>query len=190
MALKKNDSITTFYIKNELLKQTNEITFRFSDISDPNKDLNFIFLHYTLKIAGENLLDRLIKSADLQQSLLNEKNTLTQANIEFNAEVIAPDLKIKRLTAVIINDMIEFTLVYSTQKERFMSFYNPPSGDRITYTDWHGLNVSDTVVRFYISRNLLKSVEYISMRFSTHNDPEMIEILYSLKLQIQLLEKR
>ena len=94
--------------------------------------------------------------------------------IGFFPDITAPDLKIKRLTAVLVNDSILFTLEYTSQKDRFLSFFNPPNGNKLKYFDHNGIKKNDTLVTFYIAKTKFKSIEGISMRFSEHRN-RMIE---------------
>ncbi|HEY4788451.1 MAG TPA: S8 family serine peptidase [Bacteroidales bacterium] len=92
--------------------------------------------------------------------------------IGFQTNFIAPDLQIKRLTAVLVKDSILFTLVYSSQKDRLLAFFNPPEGDVIKYIDRTGIKKADTLSTFYIAKNQFQSVVSITMRFSTNEDSE------------------
>ncbi len=92
--------------------------------------------------------------------------------IGFTTNITAPDLQIKRLTAVLVKNSILFTLTYSSQKDRFLSFFNPPNGDILKFADWKGIKKSDTLVTFYIAKDKLELVDHITMRFSTKENSE------------------
>jgi hypothetical protein len=97
---------------------------------------------------------------------------LPPVEIGFSSSITAPDLQIKRLTAVLVKDSILFTLTYASQKDRFLSFFNPPHGDKIQFVDWKGIKKGNTLVTFYIAKDKLRLVDQITMRFSMKGNAE------------------
>jgi sensor histidine kinase YesM len=90
--------------------------------------------------------------------------------IGFTKGKIAADLQLKLLTALATKDSIQFILTYSSKKDRFLSFFNPPFGTILMYFDRDGLKKKDTVTTFYISKNTLQYIDHITMRFSENEN--------------------
>ena len=102
----------------------------------------------------------------------SKESNMSAVEISFTLQITAPDLQIKRLTAVSVKDSILFTLTYSSQKDRFLSFFNPPQGNMLKYIDRNGIKKNDTLTTFYIKKDIFKSVDEITMRFSTNENEE------------------
>jgi sensor histidine kinase YesM len=92
--------------------------------------------------------------------------------ISFGERITASDLKIKKLTAIQSVDTVLFTLTYSSGKDRFLSFFNPPWGIELMYTDWKGIKKNDSTVSFKIAKADLKLANNVTMRFSVNKDSE------------------
>jgi hypothetical protein len=176
--IKKSDTSVCFSIAKNKFKSTLEITMRFSKNENQEDDRNFIFLdlfepltHKLLGTPTASLNGKPI--CDLQTLRLKEPNSLNKpVNINFKRNFNSTDLKINRLTAIINNDQVEFSLSYSSNKDRFLSLFNPPKGDVLMYWDRTGINKNDTVVSFRIPKTLFKPVNNLTMRFSTNNMEE------------------
>jgi sensor histidine kinase YesM len=115
--------------------------------------------------------------------------TIQAVDIGFDKYITAPDLQIIRLTAHLDNDLVEFTLTYNSQRDRFLSFFTPPSGDILKYTDRNGIKKNDTAVIFRIAKADFQSVDYISMRFSTSKNSENDRNFISLKISDPSVKK-
>jgi two-component system, LytTR family, sensor kinase len=99
--------------------------------------------------------------------------TINQSvDIGYFIDFSASDLQIKRLTAVLDKDLVVFTLIYHSQKDRFLSFFTPPDGDVLEYVDWNGIHKNDSIITFKIAKNDFQSVDNITMRFSTNKNAE------------------
>jgi serine protease AprX len=109
--------------------------------------------------------------------------------IGFTPNLIASDLDIKRLTATVTKDSILFTLEYVSQKDRFLSFFS----NKLKYFDHNGLKKSDTIVTFLIAKDKFKSLDHITMRFSTTERSRILEpdqnFIYLDKAFVKGLEK-
>jgi len=109
--------------------------------------------------------------------------------VGFGERIRATDLQIKRLTAVLDKDMVVFTLIYHSQKERFLSFFSPPDGDILMYVDWNGIKKNDTIATFRIAKNDFQSVDNITMRFSTNKNAESDRNFIFLEINEPTLKK-
>lgn len=89
-----------------------------------------------------------------------------EMEIGFISRITAPDLQIKRLTAVLMGDSVRFTLTYTSGKDRFLSFFNPPQGSIFKYLDRNGLKRNDSIAIFHVKKDILNSMDRITMRFS------------------------
>jgi hypothetical protein len=70
---------------------------------------------------------------------------------------------------MLVGDSVLFKLTYSSQKDRYLCFFNPPQGRVLKYFNRKGLNKNDSVATFYIKKDMLQLVDVIVMRFSiTH----------------------
>ena len=96
----------------------------------------------------------------------------TAVEIGFTSSIKAPDLQIKHLTAVSTKDLIFFTIIYTSQNDRYLSFFNPPNGNIIKYINWVGLKKTDTLTTFSIKKDTLQLVNEITMRFSMKESNE------------------
>jgi len=172
--------VIIFSIAKNKLKSINDITMRFSKNSFFKADRNFIYLDLFNPVSNK-LLGTSVSAVSLNGKPIynsttlipNESNSQQKlVNINFKRNITATDLKIKSLTAFIDNDQVVFTLTYSSQKDRFLLFFNPPKGNVLMYLDRIGINKSDTMVSFQIPKILFSSVKNISMRFSTIKDAE------------------
>ena len=176
--IKKSDTVVNFSIAKNKLSSLLEITMRFSKKGFLTIDRNFIFLDLyepsTIKLLGNSTVSINGKPVyNSSTSKPNENNSqLKPANIKFISNISSTDLKIKSLNAFIDNDQVVFTLTYSSQKNRFLSFFNPPKGDVLMYLDRTGINKSDTTVTVRIPKMLFRSVKNITLRFSTNKDAE------------------
>lgn len=107
----------------------------------------------------------LIGHASLQE---NRK----EITIGFTQSFSANDLVIKKISASKEIENIVFTILYESQKDRFLSLFNPPQGDKLKYFDRHGIKKHQNSVIFAIPRDQFKDVAEISIRFSDNEDPE------------------
>ena len=105
------------------------------------------------------------------QTKANDFPSATNQPVEigFGERIVAPDLQIKGLTAVLDKNVVVFTLRYHSQKDRFLSFFTPPDGDILMYLDRNGIKKNDTIATFRIVKNDFQWVDRITMRFSTNN---------------------
>ncbi len=93
-------------------------------------------------------------------------------DVPFTASLSAPDLSINGLKAELNGTNILFTLSYSSGKERFLSFFNPPDGSIVRYFDENGLKQGVNTASFEVDAAILSTVSQITMRFSMSVDPE------------------
>lgn len=95
-----------------------------------------------------------------------------EITINFTQEFSARDLVIKKISASSENDKIVFTILYESQKDRFLSFFNPPQGDKLQYFDRDGIKKNQKTVTFAIPREHFKDISEITMKFSDNEDQE------------------
>jgi hypothetical protein len=105
-----------------------------------------------------------------------------EITINFTQEFSARDLVIKKISASSENDKIVFTILYESQKDRFLSLFNAPQGDKLKYFDPTFIRKHQKSARFAIPRNQFKDVSHISMAFSDNADPERDINLVYLKI--------
>jgi hypothetical protein len=95
-----------------------------------------------------------------------------EITINFTQEFSARDLVIKKISASSENDKIVFTILYESQKDRFLSFFNPPQGDKLKYFDRDGIKKNQKSVTIAIPRDRFKDISAITMKFSDNEDQE------------------
>ena len=95
-----------------------------------------------------------------------------EITIGFTQSFSTKDLVIEKIAAYNEDNKIIFTIFYKSKKDRFLSLFNPPQGDKLEYFDRNGIKKNKKSVIFAIPREQFKDVAKISMRFSDNEDPE------------------
>jgi len=100
-------------------------------------------------------------------------NESKSQSINVKRSISASDLKIEKLVAEAVSDtQLKFTLHYKTDKERFLSFFQPPSGKKLMILKQNALKLSESQYSFLVDKNAVKDLNFITMRFSTPKNPE------------------
>jgi hypothetical protein len=86
--------------------------------------------------------------------------------VPFTRAIKAADLTIERLTVEVVGDQARFAVTYASGRERFLSFFDPPSGGTIKHVDRTGLKPGAGVATFAVPLEKLRAVSAVTMRFS------------------------
>jgi hypothetical protein len=109
--------------------------------------------------------------------------------IGFTESFKAKDLVIKKIIAHKENINVIFTILYESDKDRFLSFFNPPDGDKLLYFDREGIKRNKTSVRFSIAQEEFMDVSEITMRFSDNDNPEQdVNFLYLATFEKDMMD--
>jgi hypothetical protein len=109
--------------------------------------------------------------------------------VPFEKDISATDLYISGLFVKPDASDLVFTLEYRTGRDRFLSFFDPPSGEEFMHVERNGLREEGKSVSFRIPASIFAKMPRIAMRFSTNQNAEADRNFLYLRIDDALMEK-
>ena len=90
--------------------------------------------------------------------------------ITFKRDFRAKDLVVSKVMARLQDDKILFSIQYESQRDRFISLFNPPQGDKLRYFDENGLKKDQTKASFLVPKTNFKNIQAVILKLSDPQD--------------------
>jgi serine protease AprX len=90
--------------------------------------------------------------------------------VPFKRDIQAKDLVVSRVTATLQGDRILFSIQYESRRDRFISLFNPPQGDKLRYFNENGLRKNQTNAFFSVPKMDFMDIQAVVLKLSDPRD--------------------